>query len=235
MAIINNISGFEGDALNFIIACLEGLNSEADSPDLIKVHVEYMKTFIDTFEQNEIVPVLNRAQNVYKATPRSVDVAALKAQHNTEVQNGTRTEKDIQLPSWPKCFKNPILIQKLFGATPTTKKSRKGISALTDAKLNGKISLANNDSDLLYLVEYFIKFYMVDKESKNYYLHYDKFMDKCKELGYIAKAKNTCFQVKTKGAIAKDIIGIFLYEDMLDKDNKEFLVKCLDRYYELFA
>lgn len=233
---LNSVSGHEGEALNFIISCMEGLNSEADNPDLIKIHVEYMKVFIDSFEQAEIAPVLNRAQTVYNSTPRSIDITAVKKQHNDEVANGTRTINEIVLTAWPKCFKNPILIKKLFGSVPQAKKSGKSISAMTDSKLTAKINNCSGDKDALYLVRYFVKFYMPkDDPMKNYYQHYDKFMDKCKELGYVAKSRNNCFQVKTQDDIARDIIGMFLYEDMTDKDNLTFISNCFDRYDELFG
>lgn len=233
MAIINEISGKEGEAMNFLIACLDGIDAEVDVADMLKVHMEYMKEFIDSFEQSEIVPVLQRVQKVRTATPNP-NIAKLKALHISEYQAGNRKPDTIQLPTWPTVFKNPIMMKKIFGSVTTSKKSRKGISKTVNSKLNGKITMASTDEQLLYLVEYMMKFFMAKKE-ENYYMMYSNLLDKCKELGYIPKPRNLCFTVKTKEAIAKDIVGMFLYEDMLDKDNQEYMKNCLDRYYDLFG
>ncbi len=233
MAVINEISGKEGEALKFLIACLDGIDEEVDVADMLKIHLDYMKEFIDSFDQNEILPVMMRAQKVRSATPKP-SIPAIKAQNTAEYQAGNRKPENIQLPTWPSVFKNPIMIKKIFGSTPTGKKSRKAISKTVNSKLNGKITMAATDAQVLYLVEYMMKFFMAKKE-ENYYVFYSNLLDKCKELGYIPKPRNLCFTVKTQDAIAKDIIGMFLYEDMLNEDNQEYIMNCINRYYELFG
>lgn len=234
MAIINEISGKEGDAMNFLIACLDAIDSEADNAEMLKPYMEYMKEFIDSFDINEISPILQRVQKVRTATPNP-NIPNMKAKNTADFQAGTRKPENIQLPTWPSVFKNPIIIKKMFGSVPTGKKSRKGISKTVASKLNGKISLACTDAQILYLVEYMMKFFVTPKNEENYYVLYGNLLDKCKELGYIPKPRNLCFTVKTQDSIAKDIIGMFLYEDMLNKDNQEYIMNCLNRYYDLYG
>lgn len=233
MAIINEISGKEGEALKFIRECLDGIDCEVDSAEMLKVHLEYMKQFVDSFESNEISPILVRVQKIRSATPNP-NIANLKAQYTAEYQAGTRKPENIVLPTWPSVFKNPITIQKIFGSIPTGKKSRKAISKTSDSKINGKILMASTHEQILYLIEYMMIFFMKENE-ENYYFLYGKLMDKCKELGYTPKDRNSAFAVKNQDVIARDIIGMFLYEDMLNKDNHEYMINCINRYHELYG
>lgn len=234
MAVINEISGKEGIATNFLIACLDGVDSEVDNSDMVKPYMEYMKEFIDSFDVNEIAPILQRVQRIRAATPNP-SIPTAKAQNTAAFQAGTRKPEDIKLPVWPSDFKNPIMIKKMFGTVPTGKKLRKSISKSVASKISGKISAACTDAQILYLVEYMMKFFMIHKNEENYYVLYGNLLDKCKDLGYLPKPRALCFTVKTQDAIAKDIIGMFLYEDMLNKDNQEYMMNCLNRYYDLYG
>lgn len=238
MAIINNLNGNDGVALNFIMECMDKINAEADVKELVEVEVNYLKTFIDSFEKKEIEPILTRANKVYNAqiNNRPIDITSLKAQNTTNATNGTRTPEVVEseLPKWPICFKNPIKIASIFGSVPNTAKKRKGISVLTSSKLLAKINLLNSIDDTLYLIEYFLKFFFTKKE-KEYYREYDLFLNKLQELGFFPKDRNSCFTLKNKDGIANDIVSLFLAEDFNIEENKEYLLKCIDRYYELFS
>lgn len=237
MAIINNVNGHEGEAVNFIMECMDKINAEADVADLIQVNIKYLKTFIESFEEREITPVIARAQKIYNAQSnnRPIDIAALKVKNENDVANGIRTVETVEqeLPTWPLCFKNPIKITQIFGSIPTGKKKRKGVSVLTKSKLSSKINLLNTTEDVLYLIEYFLKFFFIENE-KEYYQEYDQLLDKLRIIGFYPKERKDCFKVKTEDGIANDIICLFLAEDFTVKDNKEFLLNCIDRYYEIF-
>lgn len=238
MAIINNLNGNDGIAINFIMDCMDKINAEADIKELIEIEVNYLKTFLDSFEEKEIGPILVRAQKVYKAqiNNRPVDIASLKVQNEANVANGTRTKEvvEAELPSWPTCFKNPIKIAKMFGSISSGNHKRKGISVLTNSKLLAKVNLANSMSDVLYLIEYFLKFFFINNE-KDCFKEYDLFLNKLQELGFFPKERSSCFTIKTQEGIANDIVSLFLCEDYTKNDNREFLLSCIDRYYQLFT
>lgn len=238
MAIINKVNGYEGEAIKFIMECMDRINAEADIVDLIQVNVKYLKTFIESFEEREIIPIIERAQKIYKAqlNNRPIDITTLKKKNETDALNGTRTVEIVEkeLPTWPTCFKNPIKIAQIFGSVPNGTKKRKGISVLTNSKLSNKITSLKTTEDVLYLIEYFLKFFFIDNE-KEYYQEYDQLLNKLRDIGFYPKERINCFNVKTADGIANDIICLFLAEDFTIKDNREFLLNCIDRYYELFS
>lgn len=238
MAIINSIQGKEIEATNFIMSCMDKINSEADDATLMKISLDYLKSFVETFDENEIVPVLNRTQKVYAAQIhlRPIDLNATKIKNNDDFTNGIRTAEIVEkeLPNWPLCFKNPHKIAQMFGSVPTGKKGRKGVSALANTKLMSKINLMNTKEDVLYLIEYFLKFFFISKE-KEIFQEYDAFLNKLINVGFIPKDRNNCFVKKTQDDIFSDIVALFLSEDLSIEDNKEFLMKCIDRYYQLYS
>lgn len=230
---LNEISGKEGEAVKFLRECLDGIDSEVDVADMMKVHLEYIKAFIDSFESAEIAPILTRVQKTRSAVPNT-NIPAIKAKNTADYQAGARKPENIVLPTWPSVFKNPIMIQKIFGNISTATKSKKAISKTSDSKINGKILMASTHEQILYLIEYMMIFFMKEKE-EDYYILYGKLMDKCKELGYVPKDRASAFAIKNQDVIARDIIGMFLYEDMLNKDNHEYMINCINRYHELYG
>lgn len=246
MAIINTIGINESKAIDFIMNCMDVIKSEADVQELAEVNIKYLKTFIDTFDKNEILPILNKAQTLYNnqlnGIPiyRPIDIDARKKKNEIEAANGTRTVQVVEseLPTWPLCFKNPIKIAQKFGSVPTGTKKKKGMSVMTNAKLISQINALNNvfatREKIIYLIEYFLKFFFIDKE-KEYFNEYNLFLDKLLELGYTPKDRNNCFLVKNQEQIETDIIALFLCEDCNISKNKDFLMVCIDRYHELFS
>lgn len=246
MAILNTIGNNESKAIDFIMECMDAIKSEADVQELAIVNIKYLKTFLDTFDQNEISGTIKKAQSIYanqlQGIPisRPIDLDNKKKQNEIDAANGTRTIEVVEseLPTWPLCFKNPIKIAQRFGNVPTSTKKKRGMSVMTNSKLATQINSLNSvfatREKILYLIEYFLKFFFIDKE-KEYFNEYSLFLDKLLELGYIPKDRNNCFLVKSKEQIETDIISLFLCEDCNVSDNKEFLLSCIDRYYELFG
>lgn len=238
MAIINNVNGYEREAINFIMKCMDKIKAEADIKELIKVNLDYLRLFIESFDENEISPIYIRANKIYNAqiANRPIDIASTKMKNEMDAANGIRTATIVEseLPKWPSCFKNPHHFTRILGTTPIGKNKKKGMSALTNSKLSNKIKSINSELDVLYLIEYFLKFFFIEKE-KEHYQEYDQFLTALNKIGYYPKERKSCFLKKTQEGISNDIICLFLAEDFIIKDNREFLLNCLDRYYELFS